>query len=170
MTSKDSERPRRQAGSPADGSCAGGSGATGASTVVVAEPVTGTVEAVECAVVVEPPRVGDVEDNALPGRPGPVEAALVVAFEMPTTDVDVEIDVRDDIVAPPTIVVEIEVVLVVDAEVVDVVVVDVVVVDVVVVEDGNTPPTIRGGPTSSKCMPSGMLQVPPHANPFRRNT
>ena len=155
----------RQARSPADGSCAGGSGATGASTVVVVEPVTGTVEAVECTVVVEPPRVGDVEDNVLPGRPGLVEVALAVAFEMPTTDVDVEMAVSDDSVAPPAIVVEIEVVLVVDVEVVDVVV-----VDVVVVEDGNPPPTIRGGPTSSKCMPSGMLQVPPHANPFRRNT
>ena len=70
----------RQAGSPADGSCAGGSGATGASTVVVVEPVTGTVEAVECTVVVEPPRVGDVEDNVLPGRPGLVAVALAVAF------------------------------------------------------------------------------------------
>ena len=154
----------RQVGSPADGSRAEGSGAPGPSTVVVVEPVTGTVEAVECAVVVEPLRLGDVEDNAPPGFPGLVEVAVGVALETPTTDVDVEMEVGD-VGLVPTTVVEIEVVLVVDG-----VVVEVVVVDVVVVDDGNTPPTIRGGPTSSKCMPSGMLQVPPHANPFRRNT
>ena len=51
-----------------------------------------------------------------------------------------------------------------------VVVVDVVVVVVVVVDDGSGAPETRGGPMSSKCMPSGMLHVPPHAKPLRRNT
>lgn len=59
-------------------------------------------------------------------------------------------------------------VVVVDV-VVEVVVVDVVVVvEVVVVDEGIGAPVIRGGPINSKCMPSGMLHVPPHAKPLRR--
>jgi hypothetical protein len=55
--------------------------------------------------------------------------------------------------------------------VVEVVVVDVVVVDVVeVVPGGNFGPVTRGVPMNSKCMPSAMGKVPPHANPCRRNT
>ena len=51
-----------------------------------------------------------------------------------------------------------------------VVVVLVVVVLVVVVDDGSGDPAIRGTPISSKCMPSGILHVPPQAKPLRRNT
>ena len=72
--------------------------------------------------------------------------------------------------AAASIVVRTVVVTVVVVVAVVVVVVVEVVVEVVVVDEGRVGPVIRGGPMSSKCMPSGMLQVPPQANPFRRNT
>lgn len=136
----------RQTGSPADGSWAGGSGATGGCTVVVVVPAAGTVDEVGGTVVAAPLRV--VVDEAVPGRPGRVEVVGPTTVEGPA-----------DEVAPKIVVDEVLVL-----------VVDVVVVEVVVVDDGNAPPTMRGGPTSSKCIPSGMLQVPPQANPLRRNT
>ncbi len=45
----------------------------------------------------------------------------------------------------------------------------VVVVDVVVVATGSGGPLTRGVPIHSKCMPSGIGKVPPHAKPCRRN-
>ena len=110
--------------------------------------MAGAVDNVEGTIVADPPRVVDVEDEGMPGRPGRAEVVGPTTVKGPTDDV------------APKIVVDVVVVLVVD----------VVVVDVDVVDDGNTPPMMRGGPTSSKCMPSGMLQVPPQANPLRRNT
>ena len=83
------------------------------------------------------------------GRPGLVEDVVVVLVELP--------------VAVGVVVV----LVVVDGLVV---VVLVVVVLAVVVDDGSGDPAIRGTPISSKCMPSGILHVPPQAKPLRRNT
>ncbi len=59
---------------------------------------------------------------------------------------------------------EVEVVEVVDGDEVEVV------DDVDVVPGGSFGPVTRGVPMNSKCIPSAIGNVPPHANPCRRKT
>lgn len=129
--------------------------------MVVVDAVATTVEVVPEAVVGGPAR--NVDGAKTVARvvvvfPGRVDDAPVVG---PTA---VDEPAVDGNVVAPKIVVDVVVVVVVV-----VLVVDVVVVDVDVVDDGSGAPVIRGSPTNSKCMPSGMLHVPPHAKPLRRN-
>lgn len=121
----------------------------------------GAGAAVVCAADVAAPRT--VEG----GRVVPELGVLVLLVDELARAVDV-LDVLDVVVNVVDVLVD--VVDVVDVVVVDVVEVDVEVVDVVVVLGGSGGPVTRGSPMYSKCMPSAIGNVPPHAKPCRRNT
>ncbi len=112
--------------------------------------------------------LGVANEVAAPGRTV-VGGRVVPEVGAPEVLVDV-LGVLVVVVVVLVDVVEVVDVLVVVDVVVDVDVVDVDVVEVVVVLGGSGGPVTRGSPMYSKCMPSAIGNVPPHAKPCRRNT
>jgi hypothetical protein len=107
--------------------------------------------------------IGDTVTSSAGARVDSLVGTLIIVV----VAVIVAVGVVLAIVVPGTVVNEVDVVD--DVKVVDVVD-DVEVVDVVGGALGSGGPEILGVPMNSKCIPSMIEKLPPHANPFRRNT